>query len=70
MQQQVKWHTVNQWGEQVYKVPFAQSRDASNFARFVSGNTSRFSLIGCHRTPSGWEVAYRPRKEYPWGAPA
>ena len=21
-----------------------------------------------YRTPSGWEVAYRPRKEYPWGA--
>ena len=70
MQQHVKWHTVNQWGEQVYKVPFAQSRDASNFARFVSGNTSRFSLIGCHRAPSGWEVAYRPRKEYPWEASA
>gem|GEM_PF-1090364 len=68
MQVQAKWHTVNQWGEQVYKIPFAQSSDARNFARFVSSNISRFSLIGCHRTSSGWEVAYRPRKEYPWAA--
>ena len=58
--------TVNRFGEPVHRIDFTTREHALRFTKMIGCNPKCFALVGSHRTPTGWAVVYRARKNSPW----